>query len=107
MAKDFPADKYNFRLKPEMRSFGEVIVHIASGNVYSGESRTGREGQMGRTRREELPGESRDRGFDGENHCRFYGGAEGESGGMAEVAGAISIRHQSTPVEHYDLWVAN
>ena len=33
MAKDFPEDKYDFRLKPEMRSFGTVIVHIASGNV--------------------------------------------------------------------------
>ena len=35
MAKDFPEDKYDFRLKPEMRSFGELIVHIASGNVYA------------------------------------------------------------------------
>jgi hypothetical protein len=35
MAKDFPADKYNFKLKPEMRSFGEVIVHIAGGNIYA------------------------------------------------------------------------
>lgn len=35
MVKDFPENKYNFRLKPEMRSFGEVIVHIASGNVYA------------------------------------------------------------------------
>ena len=35
MAKDFPDDKYDFRLKPEMRSFGGVIVHIASGNVYA------------------------------------------------------------------------
>jgi len=35
MAKDFPEDKYDFRLKPEMRSFGEVIVHVASGNVYA------------------------------------------------------------------------
>ena len=34
MAEDFPAEKYDYRLKPEMRSFGEVIVHIASGNVY-------------------------------------------------------------------------
>src|ERR1700723_935608 len=40
MAKDFPADRYNFRLKPEMRSFGEVIVHIASGNAYA--ARAGR-----------------------------------------------------------------
>ncbi len=35
MARDFPADKYNFKLKPEMRSFGEVIVHIASGNTFA------------------------------------------------------------------------
>jgi uncharacterized damage-inducible protein DinB len=35
MAKDFPKDKYDFRLKPEMRSFREVIVHVASGNVYA------------------------------------------------------------------------
>src|SRR3954471_10093614 len=34
MAKDFPADKYDFRLKPEMRSFGEVLVHLVSGNIY-------------------------------------------------------------------------
>jgi uncharacterized damage-inducible protein DinB len=41
MAKDFPADKYNFRLKPEMRSFGEVMVHIASGNVYAAKAGRG------------------------------------------------------------------
>ncbi len=35
MAQDFPAEKYDFRLKPEMRSFGEVIVHVASGNAYA------------------------------------------------------------------------
>jgi DinB superfamily len=35
MARDFPDSKYGYRLKPEMRSFGEVIVHIASGNVYA------------------------------------------------------------------------
>jgi len=35
MAKDFPEDKYGFRLKPEMRSFSEVIVHVASGIVYA------------------------------------------------------------------------
>ena len=35
MAKDFPEDKYDFKLKPEMRSFGEVLVHVASGNVYA------------------------------------------------------------------------
>lgn len=40
MAKDFPEDKYDFRLKPEMRSFRELIVHIAGGNVYA--ARAGR-----------------------------------------------------------------
>ena len=41
MVKDFPEDKYNFRLKPEMRSFSEVIVHIASGNVYAAKAGRG------------------------------------------------------------------
>jgi hypothetical protein len=41
MAKDFPADKYDFRLRPEMRSFGAVIVHIASGNVYAAKAGRG------------------------------------------------------------------
>jgi hypothetical protein len=34
MAEDFPAEKYNYKPKPEMRTFGEMIIHIASGNVY-------------------------------------------------------------------------
>jgi DinB family protein len=41
MAKDFPEDKYDFRLKPEMRSFGAVVVHIASGNVYAAKAGRG------------------------------------------------------------------
>lgn len=41
MAKDFPEDKYDFRLKPEMRSFGEVIVHVASGDVYAAKAGRG------------------------------------------------------------------
>ena len=41
MAKDFPEDKYGFKLTPEMRSFGEVIVHVASGNVYGAKSGRG------------------------------------------------------------------
>ena len=41
MALDFPADKYDFRLKPEMRSFGAVIVHIAAGNVYAAKAGRG------------------------------------------------------------------
>ena len=35
MAQDFPGEKYDFRLRPEMRSFGEVIVHVTSGLVYA------------------------------------------------------------------------
>ena len=35
MAEDFPAEKYDFRLKPEMRTFGEVIVHVVGGNQYA------------------------------------------------------------------------
>jgi hypothetical protein len=35
MAQDFPEDKYSFKPKPEMRNFGEVIVHIASGNAFA------------------------------------------------------------------------
>ncbi|MBZ5595413.1 MAG: DinB family protein [Acidobacteriia bacterium] len=41
MARDFPEDKYGFRLRPEMRSFGEVIVHIMSGNVYAAKAGRG------------------------------------------------------------------
>lgn len=41
MAKDFPTDKYSYRLKPEMRSFGEVMVHVASGLVYAAKAGKG------------------------------------------------------------------
>lgn len=41
MAEDFPADKYDFKLKPEMRSFGAVIVHVASGDIYAGKAGKG------------------------------------------------------------------
>jgi hypothetical protein len=39
--KDFPEDKYDFKLKPEMRTFGEVMVHIAGGNVYAAKAGRG------------------------------------------------------------------
>ena len=35
MAKDWPADKYDYKLKPEMRTFAAVLVHVASGNAYA------------------------------------------------------------------------
>lgn len=41
MAKDWPADKYDYKLKPEMRTFGAVLVHIASGNVYAAKAAKG------------------------------------------------------------------
>ncbi len=41
MAEDFPESKYGYRMKPEMRSFGELIVHIASGDVYAAKAGRG------------------------------------------------------------------
>lgn len=41
MAQDFPEAKYEYKLKPEMRSFREVIVHITSGNVYAAKAGRG------------------------------------------------------------------
>jgi uncharacterized damage-inducible protein DinB len=41
MAKDFPAEKYNYRPGPDVRSFAEVMVHIASGNVYGAKAGRG------------------------------------------------------------------
>jgi hypothetical protein len=32
MAEDWPEDKYGYRLKPEMRTFQEVILHVAGAN---------------------------------------------------------------------------
>jgi uncharacterized damage-inducible protein DinB len=34
MAKDFPEEKYGYRPTPEVRSFGEVILHVMAGNTY-------------------------------------------------------------------------
>jgi hypothetical protein len=41
MAADFPADKYDYKLKPEMRTFGAVIMHIASGNIFAAKAGKG------------------------------------------------------------------
>ena len=41
MAKDFPADKYNWRPEAGVRSFGEVVIHIASGNIYAAKAGRG------------------------------------------------------------------
>ena len=45
MAQDFPEDKYDFRQTKEQRSFGETIVHIASGNVYAAKFGSGQKVQ--------------------------------------------------------------
>ena len=41
MAQDFPAEKYDYKLKPEMRTFGAVIVHVASGNIFAAKAGKG------------------------------------------------------------------
>ncbi len=41
MAQDFPEAKYEYRLKPEMRSYREVIVHITSGLAYAAKAGRG------------------------------------------------------------------
>ena len=43
MAKDLPDAKYNHKPSPEARSFGEVIVHIASGNIFGAKAGRGEE----------------------------------------------------------------
>jgi DinB superfamily len=40
MAEDFPAEKYNFKAAPDVRTFAEVVVHAMSGTVYA--ARAGR-----------------------------------------------------------------
>jgi uncharacterized damage-inducible protein DinB len=41
MAQDFPAEKYDYRPTKEVRSFGEVMVHIISGNQYAAKAGRG------------------------------------------------------------------
>jgi uncharacterized damage-inducible protein DinB len=41
MAEDFPVDKYAYKATPEVRTFGEVIVHVMSGNVYAAKAGRG------------------------------------------------------------------
>jgi uncharacterized damage-inducible protein DinB len=43
MAKDLPEAKYNHKPSPDTRSFGEVIVHIASGNIFGAKAGRGEE----------------------------------------------------------------
>jgi len=45
MAEDFPAEKYGYKPKPEMRSFGEVLVHVFSGTTYAAKAGKGEAAQ--------------------------------------------------------------
>src|SRR5947208_11502494 len=36
MAEDFPAEKYDFKPTPEVRTAREVFIHAMSGTVYAG-----------------------------------------------------------------------
>ncbi len=45
MAQDFPADKYDYRPAKGVRSFGEVMVHIISGNIYAAKAGRGEQVQ--------------------------------------------------------------
>lgn len=106
MAKDFPADKYDFRLKPEMRSFGEVLVHIASGNAYAAKAGRGEKAKW-----EE---------FDAKNYAgkdaivalveKSAGDAEAVLKGLPEAAFAKSVQPWvgvlEHTAEHYGLLVA-
>jgi uncharacterized damage-inducible protein DinB len=35
MAKDWPADKYSYRPNDQVRTFGQILVHIAASNYYA------------------------------------------------------------------------
>ena len=41
MAKDFPEAKYGYRATKDVRSFGEIIVHVSSGNAYAAKAGRG------------------------------------------------------------------
>jgi len=41
MAQDFPEDKYDYRPTKGVRSFGEVLVHVISGNIYAAKAGRG------------------------------------------------------------------
>ena len=35
MAEDWPADKYDYRPNTQVRTFGEILTHLASSNYYA------------------------------------------------------------------------
>src|SRR5271165_2325130 len=47
MAKDFPEAKYGYRATKDVRSFGEIIVHVSSGNAYAAKAGRGENAKWG------------------------------------------------------------
>jgi hypothetical protein len=47
MAKDFPEAKYGYRATKDVRSFGEIIVHVSSGNACAAKAGPWRKSQLG------------------------------------------------------------
>ena len=43
MAEDFPEDKYEYKPKPEVRSFGAMLLHVAAVNYFFTNTAVGRE----------------------------------------------------------------
>ena len=41
MAKDFPEAKYEYRATKDVRSFREIVVHVASGDAYAAKAGRG------------------------------------------------------------------
>lgn len=41
MAKDFPEAKYGYRATKDVRSFGDIVVHVASANAYAAKAGRG------------------------------------------------------------------
>lgn len=42
MAEDWPADKYSYRPNDQVRTFGQILVHIAASNYYAINPATGK-----------------------------------------------------------------
>jgi uncharacterized damage-inducible protein DinB len=41
MARDFPEEKYGYRATKDVRSFREIVIHVASGNAYAAKAGRG------------------------------------------------------------------
>lgn len=106
MAKDFPEDKYDFKLKPEMRSFGAVLVHVASGNVYAAKIGKGEKAQWSELDAKQYPTKTDvvallERAF-GDSEAALK--AKGDDDLATKIEPWISVMEHNA--EHYGLLVA-